>query len=215
MDPVDQIIQELENNKPVTALATPSRRVQSQNGTTREHEYLNENTTAKETFEQDSQRVDSLFGDTPCYQGLRKERPEHRQILWLRLNGHNVKETAGITGYTPQHISTICKQPWFREAFVKLSTQMGRDSVESFLQGEIIPTLERLTHLRDHAESDAVKKAACDSILDRIRGKPVARVETKHSGSIDTTVYDGERLRDELQRNAEILRSRGINSGSN
>jgi hypothetical protein len=215
MDAVDQIIHELESIKPVTALATPSRLVQSHDGTTREHEYLTENTSAKETFEQYQQRVDSLFGDTPCYQGLRKERPEHRQILWLRLNGHNVKETAGITGYTPQHVSTICKQPWFREAFVKLSTQMGRDSVENFLQGEIIPTLERLVYLRDNAESDAVRKASCDSILDRIRGKPVARVETKHSGSIDTNVYDGERLRDELQRNAEILRSRGINSGSN
>lgn len=215
MDAVDKIIEELGGVKPATALATPSRLVQSQDGTTREHMYLTDNTTSKETFEQYTQRVDSLFGDTPAYQGLRKERPEHRQVLWLRLNGHNCKETAALTGYTPQHVSTICKQPWFREAFVKLSTQMGRDSVESFLQGEIIPTLQRLTYLRDNAESDAVQKAACDSILDRIRGKPVARVETKHSGSIDTTVYDGERLRDELARNAEILRSRGINSGSN
>ena len=215
MDPVEQIIHELENNKPVTALAIPSRLVQSQDGTTRENPYITDNSTAKESFEQYSQRVDSLFGDKPAYQSYKKERPEHRQMLWLRLNGHNVKETASITGYTPQAVSSICKQPWFREAFVKISTQMGKDSVENFLNGEIIPTLERLVYLRDHAESDAVKKASCDSILDRIRGKPVAKVETKHSGSIDTTVYDGERLRDELQRNAEILRSRGINSGSN
>lgn len=211
MDAVDKIISDLEGVKPVTALPTPSRMVQSQDGTKREHGYLTENTTAKETFEQYSQRVDSLFGDKPAYQGLRKEMPVHRQMLWLRLNGHNVKETAAITGYSAQQVSIICKQPWFREAFVKLSTQMGKDSVENFLNGEIIPTLERLVHLRDNAESDAVKKAACDSILDRIRGKPVAKVETKHSGSIDTTVYDGERLREELQRNAEILRSRGIN----
>jgi hypothetical protein len=215
MDTVDQIIQELENNKPVTTLATHSRLVQSQDGTKREHGYLTDNTTSAAEFEAYSQRVDSLFGDKPAYQGLRKEMPVHRQMLWLRLNGHNVKETAAITGYSPQQVSVVCKQPWFREAFIKLSTQMGKDSVESFLNGEIIPTLERLVHLRDNAESDAVRKSACDSILDRIRGKPVARVETKHSGSIDTTVYDGERLRDELQRNAEILRSRGINSGSN
>jgi len=215
MDAVEKIISDLENMKPATALANPQRLVQSQDGTTREHPYLTANTTNAESFDEYSKRVDSLFGDTPAYHSFKKELPVHRQMLWLRLNGHNVKETAAITGYTPHHVSAICKQPWFREAFVKLSTQMGRDSVENFLQGEIIPTLERLVSLRDTAESDAVRKAACDSILDRIRGKPVARVETKHSGSIDTTVYDGERLRDELQRNAEILRSRGINSGSN
>lgn len=215
MDAVDKIIEELGGVKPATALPEASRLVQSQDGTTREHKYLTANTTAAAEFEQYSQRVDSLFGDKPAYQGLKRELPAHRQMLWLRLNGHNVKETAALTGYSPQQVTVICKQPWFREAFVKLSTQMGRDSVETFLQGEIIPTLERLVNLRDNAESDAVRKAACDSILDRIRGKPVARVETKHSGSIDTTVYDGERLRDELQRNAEILRSRGINSGSN
>lgn len=215
MDAVDKIIEELGNTPPSTALPQARKLVQSHDGTTRENFQLTANTTNAESFDQYSQRVDSLFGDKPAYVNLKKELPEHRQMLWLRLNGHNVKETAAIVGYTPQHVSAVCKQPWFREAFVKLSTQMGRDSVESFLQGEIIPTLERLVHLRDHAESDAVKKASCDSILDRIRGKPIARVETKHSGSVDTTVYDGERLRDELARNAEILRSRGINSGSN
>lgn len=215
MDPVEKIIEELGGLKPATALPEAKRLVQSHDGTTRENFQLTANTTNGESFEQYSQRVDSLFGDTPSYHSLKKEMPMHRQMLWLRLNGHNVKETAALTGYTAHQVGVICKQPWFREAFVKLSTQMGKDSVETFLQGEIIPTLERLVSLRDTAESDAVRKAACDSILDRIRGKPVAKVETKHSGSIDTTVYDGERLRDELQRNAEILRSRGINSGSN
>lgn len=197
------------------AQSVPVREVLSQDGTRRFDPSLTANQPkTQESFEQYSSRVDSLFGDKPSYQAVKHEKPEHRLMLWLSLQGHNAIEIARITGYTPEHVRTIRKQPWFRESFCRLSTETGRDVIEAFLEGEVIPTCQALIELRDKAESEAVRKAACDSILDRVRGKPTVKLETKHSGSIDHFVTDVEKLMEEQRRNEEILRSRGIGSNN-
>lgn len=198
-----------------TKLAQPARRVLSQDGTARPAPYLTDNTSAAQSFEEYAAQTDSLFGSSKAYQAVLHEKPEHRRMLWFRLQGYNIKETATLTGYTPQHVSTICKQPWFQEAFCKISTEMGKDAVDAFLEGEIVPTLQKLVDLRDNAESDAVRKSACDAILDRVRGKPTAKVEVKHGGKIDNVVYDVAQLMEEQRRNEEILRSRGFGTGNN
>jgi len=186
-----------------------SRMVQSQDGTERPHPLLTESTTAADDFRKYSERVDALFGDRPAYQAVKREKPEHRQMLWLKLNSHNNKEIALITGYSPQHVGTVCKQPWFREAFLALSNAAGKDAVEAFLEGEIVPTLERLVDLRDKGETDAVKLAASNAILDRIRGKPTVKVETKSTGSFQHVVHDAAKLLEESRRLDEQLKANG------
>lgn len=156
-------------------------------------------------------RADALFETIPAGRiAFKKEKPEHRLMLWLALQGHNNKEIAAITGYTAWAVGQIRRQPWFLRAFTDLSTAMGRDAVETFLQGEIVPTLQKLVDLRDNAESEAVRKSACDAILDRIRGKPTVHVKSEHSGQVDNVVYDVAALEEKYARNQEILRSRGI-----
>lgn len=162
----------------------------------------------------DDATVDHLFAQTKAYVYYKREKPEHRMMLWLRLEGHNNREIASITGYSETSVSQISRQPWFQEAFCKIGTERGLDIVDGYLQGEIIPTLSRLVSLRDTAESDAVKKAACDSILDRVRGKPVARTEVKVDANVNNTVYDVAALMEEKRRNDEILKSRGIQPSS-
>lgn len=153
---------------------------------------------------------DSLFGDSLSYHLYKKEKPEHRLMLWLRLQGHNIKETAALTGYTPQTVSQVCKQPWFREAFCKLASEMGKDAVQTYLEGEVLPALQRTVELANSSSSDAVKLAANREVLDRFLGKSTVKVETKHSGSIDSVVYDAQKLMDENARIEEQLRARGI-----
>lgn len=153
---------------------------------------------------------DALFGDSLSYHLYKKEKPEHRLMLWLRLQGHNVKETAALTGYTPQTVSQVSKQPWFREAFCRLASEMGKDAVQTFLEGEVLPALQRTVDLAANAESEAVRLAANREVLDRFLGKSTVKVETKHSGSIDSVVYDAQKLMDENARIEEQLRARGI-----
>lgn len=156
-------------------------------------------------------KVYALFGQYPSATViLKKEKPRHRLALWLRLNGHTNKEIATLLGFNENYVSQIVKQKWFLDAFAQLSTEMGKDAVSTFLEGTVLDTCEQLVHLSKNADSDAVKKAACDSILDRVRGKPVAKSEMKVSGGTSVTVFDAAKLLEESKRNAEILKGRGI-----
>lgn len=157
-----------------------------------------------------SSNPDMLFGASPAYQTIKKEQPEHRIILWLRLRAHSVKEIAALVNYSESQVRQVCAQPWFLDAFCRLSSEVGKDAVETMLEGEVVPSINRLVQLRDNAESDAVRRQAAVDILDRIRGKPTQKIETKSSGSMQVTVFDAAALLEESKRNAEILRSRGI-----
>lgn len=199
----------LDGLRTPSVASPPPRLVQGMDGTQRSDPY----TSPSAGTPLPSADPDSLFGSSVAYQTYRKEKPEHRMMLWLRLQGHNVRETAALTGYTPQSVSQICKQPWFVEAFCRLSKEVGKDAVTTFLEGEVLPALQRTLDLAKNAEADAVRLAANREILDRFLGKSVAKVESKVSGQIDTVVYDAEKLMEEERRNAEILRSRGIISG--
>lgn len=208
MNDLDSLIGEIGSN----ALSNkPSRgTVLSQDGTIREHNQSPDSTDLPEKFAEYQKRVDSLFNAKHANLSVRKEKPEHRLMLWLTLNGHSPKEIAGITGYSYLHVLQVRRQPWFQENFAKLSTSMGRDAVESFLEGEIIPTLERIVQLRDSADSDSVRLAASNAILDRIRGKPTVKVETKNTSTVDVTVMDAEKLLEESQRLGQQLKANGI-----
>ena len=157
-----------------------------------------------------STNPDMLFGASPAYQTIKKEQPEHRIILWLRLRAHSVKEIAALVNYGESQVRQVCAQPWFLDAFCRLSSEVGKDAVDTMLEGEVVPSINRLVQLRDNAESDAVRRQAAVDILDRIRGKPTQKIETKSTGSMQVTVFDAAKLMEESKRNQEILRSRGI-----
>jgi hypothetical protein len=153
--------------------------------------------------------IDGLFGDKPGYQSIKSEKPEHRLMLWLKLQGHNAKEIATITGYTPEHVRTVCKQPWFREAFCRISTEQGQDAVQTFLEGHVVEACEGLVDLGQHASTDSVKLSAWSTILDRVRGKPAVKIETKNASTVDVTVTTVADLLSESQRLSKELAARG------
>lgn len=177
--------------------------VQSMNNTTRVDPRLDTLPKRPEA------RVDELFGQSSHYRVIKNERPEHRLMLWLSLNGHTPTEIAAQTGFTIGTVLNVRKQPWFQQAFCALSTEMGKDAVQTFLEGEVLKTAEQLVHLRDNAESEAVRKAACDSLLDRFLGRPTARVETKITGTFEHEVYDAAKLMEVSRRLDEQLKTFG------
>ena len=186
----------------VPASARP-RVVLSKDGTERESGYVNVD-SGKAAAD-----VDGLFGTTQGYIKYKRERPEHRLMLWYRLQGYNVKETAQLTGYTPQTVGQVCKEPWFLEAFCRISEEQGKDAVQTFLEGEVLPALERTRQLAVASDSDAVKLAANRDLLDRYLGKSTVKVEAKTSGTIDHVVHDATRLLAESARLDEALRANG------
>lgn len=159
--------------------------------------------------------ADALFGHSKYITQLKREKQEHRLILWMRLQGKKIKDIAAALGYHPNTVYTVTKQDWFQDMFVKLSSELGKDAAETFLRGEEIPTYMKLVELRDNAESEAVQKAACDAILDRIRGKPTVKVETKSEATVDVAVHDVSALLAERAKNEKILKANGVLTSSN
>jgi hypothetical protein len=154
--------------------------------------------------------VDALFGASKAYVIIKKERFEHRLILWYKLQAFNNKETAALVGFTPQTVSNVTKQPWFQTAFVQLAAEMGKDAIDTFLEGTVMPALQRVADLSENGESDAIKLAASKEILDRYLGKSVAKTEIKSEGKLDVNVFEGAKLKQEYEDNLKILQGRGI-----
>lgn len=154
--------------------------------------------------------VDALFGATKSYHRYMKEKFEHRLMLWYKLQGYSNVEISRITGYTTQTISQVSKQVWFQEAFCKLSAEMGKDAIQTFLEGEVLPALERTAAMARTADSDAVKLAANREILDRFLGKSTVKVETKGIVDINHTVLDANKLLEEQRRLDEQLKANGL-----
>lgn len=189
--------------------ASPPRVVQQADGTPRASEYVRP--AGEKGWEGDPKEgVDALFGDSAAYVRVKKERPQHRLMLWMRLNGHKPKEIAAMLGVTPQTVYNVEGQPWFQEAFCRLSQEMGKDAVQTFLQGEVLPAVQRISELAKMAESEPVRLAANNALIDRFLGKPAVHVKQEISGQVDNVVYDAAKLLEEQRRNEAILRSRGI-----
>lgn len=186
-----------------SALETSTKPVHSQDGTTH-----NVPTSTDNSF---GDRVDSLFGARPSYQLIKNERPEHRLILWLKLQGHSTKEVAAQTGYTDVHIRTICKQPWFIENFCRQAKELGTSAVNTFLEGEVMPALVRTVELAQGSKVDAVRLSANREILNRFLGKSVVHADVKTtSHSTLEVVHDIAKLQEEERKLNEQLRANGI-----
>lgn len=156
-------------------------------------------------------RTDGLSGVSAPPVELHKENNAHRIMLYLAAAGNNVKEIAGITGYTPQHVSTITRQDWFQKQLAGLMEESGKPVIEQLLHNEAKNSLDVLLALRDSMSTPAPVRAACAfNILDRVLGKATQRTESVNHNFNRTSTLSMEELEKEEERlKAEELRLRG------
>jgi hypothetical protein len=88
-----------------------------------------------------------------------------------------------------------------------MTTEMGKDAVETFLEGEVLPALQRTVAIAIGGETDAVRLAANRELLDRYLGKSTVKVESKVTGQVDSVVYDIAALREEERKLNEQLKA--------
>ena len=78
---------------------------------------------------------------------------------------------------------------------MKLITEKGEAGIDTVLRSELLPSILTLAQVRDDPTSKGSEKiAACNSLIDRFLGKPVARVET----SVAPQLSDVESMQREL-----------------
>lgn len=123
---------------------------------------------------------DKLGGAVPNPKvGLLKEQPEHRIMILLKAQGLSGKEIALRTGYTPEHIYTVLRQPWARQQLIRELNEGGRPVIETFLMGEVTSSLQTLVEIRDNPQAkNSDRIAAARDLVDRALGKPTQHVES-------------------------------------
>jgi predicted XRE-type DNA-binding protein len=127
---------------------------------------------------------DRLHNDSRPNLGIKREKPEHRIILWLKAQGKSNKEIAELTGNTQPWVSQILRQPWARQRVLQIIKENGLDEVQSLLQSTTIDSIYTLIEVRDSAQAKPSERtAAANALLDRALGKPVVSVVTdnKHT----------------------------------
>lgn len=156
-------------------------------------------------------RTDGLSGIAPPPLELKKENNAHRIMLYLAAAGNNVSEIAGITGYTPQHVSTITRQEWFQKQLAGLLEESGKPVIDQLLQSEAKNSLNVLLALRDGvATPPAVKMNCAFNILDRVLGKPTQKTESvNHNFNRTSTMTMEELDKEQARLELEELRLRG------
>lgn len=153
------------------------------------------------------QSVDALHKDRIPSHGITSEKPEHRLMLFMKVQGMSNREIATKLGFSTVHVSQVTRQPWFRLRLVDELKRAGRESLVELFKTEGENSFQTLVEIRDNTEAPAaVRKSAADSILDRILGKPVQKIEERRQNvSTPDTVAELDREIAALEAEARRL----------
>lgn len=121
----------------------------------------------------------ALFGARMPNFAIIHEKPEHRLVLLMKLDGYSNNEIAKKMEMTPSWVSQVTRQPWFQKRLMAALHEAGRETIGAFIQAEAENSILKLVELRDTAVSEQVQATCARDILDRAFGKPVQRTEVK------------------------------------
>jgi hypothetical protein len=121
---------------------------------------------------------DALWNDTTAGKDtIRQHRrvrelPQHRLMIMLKVQGLSNQEIGERLDVLPSTVGDVLRQPWARARIVHELQTAGRDALHTLLESTAVDSVMTLVSLRDDPKTpQAVKKAACDSLLDRVLGK--------------------------------------------
>lgn len=124
---------------------------------------------------------DHLFGDRDPKEVLKRERPLHRRIADLALQGLTSTEISQMVGIGKHRVNVVLRQPFIREYMIRKSQETVSDAIKEFLEKETLPSLQVLKELRDNGPPTQ-RLAAATALLDRALGRPTQRVENEIKG---------------------------------
>lgn len=134
-----------------------------------------------------------LHGDTQPYLRIKKEKPEHRLMIYLKVLGHSNREIAEKTDFSEAQVSQVLRQDWARKTLLDEYNKSGKDAVQMLLVGEAKNSIWKLVEQRDNpTKLGAVVISASNSLLDRLFGKPNQPIE--HNMKMDLGGMSDEEL---------------------
>lgn len=142
----------------------------------------------------------ALFNDRdaiPAYQN-KSEKPIHRRIVELSLQGFTITEIAEMVSMTRMAVSNILRQPHAREYIVNEAKRTVQDEVKAFLDAELMPSLVAMKNIReDVTAKPSDRLAAAKELADRRLGRAAQPFITNDKPVTELTA---EELDAEVQR---------------
>lgn len=132
------------------------------------------------------------------------EQPWHQHAARYCAMGMVPKEVAEACGVEINTIYRLRNAPWFQDRVTALMAEQDKDVMEIFKNARGAMAM-KLVDLALTAESEAVRLAACDKVLDRFLGKAVQRVES------DTIVRSSDPV---AEKEALLREIAALNPGS-
>ncbi len=131
----------------------------------------------------------ALHNDFDTQVDLQREKPVHRQMQELARLGHTNKEIAAATGYAPNYISSILRQPWAREnmiAAIRNDTQAElKAALESFAPKALNNILRVASNPLFEQQDPKNFAAVNQDIINRVLGKPTQPLDHHITGNPD------------------------------
>ena len=110
-------------------------------------------------------------------QKTENEQPWHQHAARYCAMGMVPKEVANACGVDVQVIYRLRNSLWFQDRVTALMAEQDKDVMEIFKNARGAMAM-KMVDLALTAESETVRLAACDKVLDRFLGKAVQRVES-------------------------------------
>lgn len=117
---------------------------------------------------------------------IQTERPEHRAVLLLKMQGLTNIQIEERTGYTRVHIATIVKQPWAQQYMSQNMHLAGMDQVIHTLKGSALRAAKRLEEEIDNEDTGDARSriAASKIVIQQIYGAAAVNV-THHKDDLN------------------------------
>jgi len=110
-----------------------------------------------------------------AYTGLKDEQPWHRMAAYMLNAGRTNSEIAMAAGVRPQEVGVLRQQRWFQELCATIANNDGEEILGA-LKAEALESINKLSSLRDFAESEAVQLSAARTLLEQAHGKPLQKI---------------------------------------
>lgn len=110
---------------------------------------------------------------------VQNEKPWHRTLAYLLLQGQSAIEAGKALGKTPEHIRQVRKQEWFKSLLAELASIHFNNDVSGLLEGAALESITTLSQLASGAKSEAVRRAAASDLLDKYLRNKVTKTDDK------------------------------------
>jgi len=171
--------------------------------------YANRTSLAAAAAEYDD-LPDKLFNDSLAtgfnVPLLKREKPEHREMLLLKLQGYTNIEIARMMGVQPVTVGYVMRQPWARLRLIQMIQERGLVGVDNLLRSEVVPSIMTLAEVRDDPDArKGDRVTAARVLMEQWLGKPLARVESAEV-AVSTDIATLSRQLEELKQEEAHLK---------